>query len=413
MRTLSFPFIVFVLFSGFPKVGQAAGVGGAILSLSSHLKRSMADIEINKGLENMGINPDSLDGFPLEIFKNSWDNPLKLITDYDFSLDDILGSDIHRIFFFSRLNLSDKDQMDELFYRLMPAVDSSSHYGREMDSFELKFPSNSWDEFIEAMEEVRLAGYSEITKADIESAFITHLGSFSYSVGSSDKQMRFVMNVYPEDSWVVNTAHPIGTFFRFAVGSGTEISEILTNPHFKLDPSGSAIQEVVKIALSYSSRVDEILSSREVVLKIWEAVKTDPSILNDGSRKVNQKTFRKYIVRSLKKSGYPATQEGIARAIQENPFLLAVFEALKEDTMLAEMFEDILVNNFSGGSSKQAVRQHMAWHLYRDRAPNEVESLVEENPIFTVFNRIFSETDYPRDVRNFIPLSHYMNNLNR
>jgi len=404
MKILFFPTLIFLFFiSGFPGI-SLAGVGKAVSSLS-HFKRPISDINFSKGLEDMGINPNSLGGILLEIFENSWDNPLKLVTDYGFSLNDILDSDVHRTFFFSRLNLWDEDQTDELFYHLMPKVEDSSYYGTEISSSELGFPSEFWSEFVGAMEEA--AGHSEITKVDLESAFITHLGSFSRSISSSGKN-RFAVDVYPEDSWIVNTTHPAGTFFKFAIKTGTGVSEVLTNPHFTLNSASSSMQEVVKVTLGYPSRIDEIFNSKGVVLKIWEAVKDNPSAVDDKLMKVNQGTFRKYVVRHFRKNGRPESSEDIVKAVEESSFLSSVFEALKEDSALARLLEDVFINNIAGGSDREFLRRQTAWVMFRNRTPEEANRLADGNPIFSIFRGVFSgpeQSHYIEEARDFVPLS--------
>ena len=204
------------------------------------------------------------------------------------------------------------------------------------------FKSDSWDEFTEALENARLDGLSKITKADFEATFLTHLGYSSYHSFLFRNDFYHTYNsIHPQVAWTPGAGIPPDEiFFRSAIRSGTKPHDILTSPHLKMDPDHPTFQRIVKVVLSDPTRVSENLSSVQAVLGVWRASKA-------FSGATNKETFRKYIIRHLKKGRKIETPQDLTATIEESPFLSTVFRSAKEDAMLKTMLERIIENLFS------------------------------------------------------------------
>ena len=296
-------------------------------------------------LEKTGIDIKSVPEEILNNIKEAVDNPVRLMTEHNLSLKEILESDVYKTFFFENLDLSNVQQMEELFSHLIPGI---KFLGDDVDSgigfYRKVFSSEQWDEFIAALEEYDFAVSSGFGKTDIEATLLTHLGHSSYYsfVFRNDLYVSY-NSIEPHSPWLLNgRVPPTEVFLRRAIRSGTNPSDILINPHFKLDPNHPTFQNLVKVILSDSGKINENINSREVVLKMWYFFRT--SSLPEAE--TGQNTFRRYIIKHFKRGrGDSEGMESIVAAIRKSPFLKAVFQAADEDVSLAGMVDNILLFN--------------------------------------------------------------------
>lgn len=310
---------------------------------------------LDEFLNRIGLNRNS-NSIPTEVLNNiesTSGNPMILLNDYNLSLRDIIQSDIYKAFFFESLDLSNTQQMEELFSYLIPGIRSlgDTNYSENSVGFYKKvFSSELWDDFITALEEFNFSGSSGFTKVDIEATLLTHLGYSSYHTFLLKQDLYFSYNsVYSRSPWTPNDIPPTEFFIRQAMQSGTKPSDILMNPHFQLDPNHPTFQNLIKVILSDFSRINENINSKEIVLKMWHSFKV--SLL---SGETSQKTFKKYILRKLNQRE-SKDAKNIVTAIQKNPFLSAVFEAAKENATLARMLENILSFNLKSSVTPEEV----------------------------------------------------------
>ena len=89
-------FPLFIPLSGF---GHFKNPRISIFSASSSTKKLNPE-DINKVLEDMNIDINSVPENVLNNLKGAINDPLKLMTDYNLSLSDILKSEIYTAFFF-------------------------------------------------------------------------------------------------------------------------------------------------------------------------------------------------------------------------------------------------------------------------------------------------------------------------
>ena len=341
-----FSFFVFAFFFGFD-VAQASSFPKMVRSLQD-VPQSKIE-EVFDILENLDIKPKSkneikeggilgdasiqfsrsLSENELRVLVHGLDDPMHLIK---LSPDDLFGSDLYRVFFFSRFNLH-KDG-NTLFTKL---------FSRGSENKELPFQEakRNWESFLGAVSKANLFTYVGFKKIDLQAAAMSFI------------HRRFSNKYFPDRDGYYELNHPIywdeeslGTFFHNQFNIGHYISS-----HFTLTPEDSYHQVIMVMISSGSFSKGENLSlinSKEFVLRIWNDVTEE--ISKQESLGISSTVFLGRIVNSV-------VERRISSGSSSRSFLDAMEEAAREDDSLNELMS--IIKEFAIGGNLESYRQNI------------------------------------------------------
>ena len=280
----------------------------------------------------------------------------------------LFKSDGYRNLFFRNFNFSD-DNRSLLTRLLYQQVEGGL---KELPFDEAK---RNWENFINALEQARLAGHTQIQRIDMEAAAISFVRKNSYTLypyrlyisyiegmrpgvgyrralevrGEIDDMTTSILqNPASEDTliYLFDDLHSLdaSTYFRY-----------YENPHFQLP-----IDDPYRFAIVYEILKDpSVVHTKESILKIWiDVSRREPRT----SMSINQNFLEERLYNSLRSHIYRNGEAGHSNAsslqnhdenlysiaIENDPFLMAVSAASRENEDLMTFFhyryEEVLLS---------------------------------------------------------------------
>ena len=229
---------------------------------------------------------------------------------------------VYRAFFFSRFDFSPK-QIRKLFLGLLSGTPWSmwkSHY----DGSLISAPSvlnDLWERFEGIVEQAVEEGYLQVDIIDIEAAFLSVPFDFFIHEGTK--------------------ANPLDRAFATLTDgfvNKRKAVELYRSPYLRLSRTNPYRDKIL------FNLTKEDLSDKDLILKWWKDVDSVSSREEGLEQSVNEAGTNGYfILRSFIQSSVDAAKktEDFEKAFNEDPFILELFRAVKDDKPFGQVVDEI------------------------------------------------------------------------
>ena len=290
------------------------------------------------------IEPKNLSEEEMRTLVLALDEPTNLIQN---SPDGVFGSDLHRVFFFSRFDLH-RDS-DALFTKLFSIEDRGFDFEQILLLDELPFEETrrNWENFLGAARIAEKSGYARFTETDLEAAAISFIHESLpryYDWILEDDPIMLLNN---PNAWIQQS---LGTFFhnRFSI-------DHYMSPHFTLTPENHYFQYIMAMMgdgfFLFRGQNHPLINSKEFVLKIWKDSIEEIKLLNSIS------SSSAFLGRIVVESIIECRRQGLS--LESHSFLKAMAEAARENERLAKWVD--IVNNLVSSRNLESY-----WRILQD-----------------------------------------------